>query len=110
MDQRTISCVSYITPIGWIVALIFYSNPSGKSSLTKFHLRQSLGLILTWFAIYIVDSALGMIEFPGLGLLFKILHLCVFVLWVLGLISAIQSEEKPVPVLGEFYQKIKIVN
>ena len=44
MDKKTLSIVSYITIIGWVVAFIVYGGKTEKSSLEKFHLEQSLGL------------------------------------------------------------------
>ena len=104
MDQKTISWVSYITIIGWIIAIVSYNGSIEKSSLARFHLRQSLGLILTaviiYFATIIFSMMIGL-----LGTVLSILNLGVLVLWIIGLISAVNGEEKPLPVVGEFYQK-----
>jgi len=35
MDQKTISWVSYLTLIGWIIALVSYNSATDKSSLAK---------------------------------------------------------------------------
>jgi len=40
-----VAVISYLTVIGWIVAMIIYDKH--QSSLASFHLRQSLGLIIT---------------------------------------------------------------
>lgn len=104
MDQKTISWVSYITIVGWIIAIVSYNGSQDKSSLARFHLRQSLGLFLTVVAIYIAIMMFAM--FIGiLATILSLLNLGVLVLWVIGLISAVNGEEKPVPVLGDFYQK-----
>jgi uncharacterized membrane protein len=89
-EDKTVAILSYITLIGFIAAIVIHSNK--KTQLGAFHLRQTLGLFLT--------SLLGIIPFLGwLVLLF------VFVLWIIGLISAIKGEMKPVPLLGPLYQK-----
>ncbi|MCF7871478.1 hypothetical protein K9L97_00405 [Candidatus Woesearchaeota archaeon] len=90
-DAKVIAIVSYITWIGWIVALIL--NLNKKTSLGSFHIRQSLllmiaGTVLTWI--------------PIVG---WILAVVVFVFWIMGLISAIKGEKKEVPVLGTFAQQ-----
>jgi len=104
MDQKTISWVSYITIVGWIIAIVSYNSSLDKSALARFHLRQSLGLILTVVAIYIVQIFFGF--FLGFfATVLGLLNIGVLVLWVIGLISAVNGEEKPVPLLGEFYQK-----
>ncbi|RTL57510.1 MAG: hypothetical protein EKK37_15855 [Sphingobacteriales bacterium] len=105
MDSKTIAWLSYITIIGWIVALVQHSNAQVKSSLAVFHLRQSFGLIATWIAMYFIGIIIT-IATLGVGfILMWILYAAVFVLWILGLISAVNGEEKPVPLLGELYQK-----
>jgi uncharacterized membrane protein len=104
MDQKTISWVSYVTIIGWVIALITYNGSPDKSSLAKFHLRQSLGLFATWLACYIGFAIIGFI-IPFLWFLIPLCGLAILIFWIIGLISAVNGEEKPVPILGEFYQK-----
>jgi uncharacterized membrane protein len=90
-DAKTISIISYLTLIGWVIAMVLHGN--NKTELAAFHLRQSLGLMLTGLVLSFI---------PLLGLL---LALVMLVFWVLGLISAIKEEQKPLPLIGEFYQQ-----
>lgn len=101
-NSKTIAIVAYITLIGWIVAIVMQNSENSKSKLAGFHLRQALGIMLTGLAGGIV---LTIIPFIGWFLL-PIMYVFVFVLWILGLISAANGEEKPVFLLGDFYQKI----
>ena len=94
-DARTIAIVSYLTIIGWVIALLMHQN--NKSELGAFHLRQTLGLYLTGLII----SFLYYIPFIG-----WILSLALFVFWVIGLVNAAQGEQKPIPLVGEFYQSL----
>ena len=89
-EDKTVAILSYITLIGFIVAIVLNSNK--KTKLGAYHLRQMLGLILT--------SLVGII--PILG---WIILLGLFVFWIMGLITAIKGEMKPVPLLGGLYQK-----
>jgi len=89
-EDKTVAILSYITLIGFIVAIVLNSNK--KTKLGAFHLRQVLGLFITGVLCII----------PLLGLLVAI-GLLVF--WIMGLISAIKGEMKPVPLLGAMYQK-----
>ena len=104
MDQKTISWVSYITLIGWIIAIITYNSSNDKSSLAKFHLRQSFGIFATAFALYIVMFMMIFIM-PFFVFIFPFIGLALLIFLILGLIAAVNGEEKPVPLLGEFYQK-----
>jgi uncharacterized membrane protein len=92
VDGKTVAIVSYITLIGWIIALLLHFN--NKTTFGAFHMRQSLGLFL---------SALVVGWIPGVGWL---LSLGVLALWVLGLIAAIQGEQRPIPLLGDFFQNL----
>jgi len=89
-EDKTVAILSYITLIGFIVAIVMNSNK--KTKLGSFHLRQVLGLFLTGVLCII----------PLLGL---VIALGLFVFWIMGLISAIKGEMKPVPLLGAQYQK-----
>lgn len=101
-DDKTTAIVSYLTLIGFIVAIILHS--SKKTSLGSFHLRQSLGLMITSIAMIMVGMLLAFIPFVG-WLTDLALWVGIMVLWFLGLLSAIKGELKPVPLLGEHYQK-----
>jgi len=98
---KTIAILSYCTLIGFIVAIVMHQEKENKSELGAYHLRQSLGIFLTGIAAALVNiiPILGQIAFfvAAIGLV---------VFWVLGLISAINGEIKPVPLLGEFYQNL----
>jgi uncharacterized membrane protein len=95
-DGKTIAIISYITLIGWIIALVMHQ--SNKTSLGAFHIRQMLGLMLFSLAISIVGQV------TGLALVLWVLNLVLLVLWVLGLVGAIQGEEKEVPLVGSLFQ------
>jgi len=104
MDQKTISWVSYITLIGWIIALVTYNSSPDKSSLAKFHLRQSFGIFATGVAFYIA-MIMMIFVMPFFVFLYPFIGVAIFIFWILGLIAAVNGEEKPVPLLGDFYQK-----
>lgn len=91
MDKKTTGIVAYITWIGWLVAFL-----AGDKEGAKFHLNQALVIFLAGLIINIVRF----IPFIG-SLASTILGILVFVLWLMGLISACQGTEKAVPVLGE---------
>jgi uncharacterized membrane protein len=104
MDQKTIAWVSYLTIIGWIIALVTFNSSPDKSSLARFHLRQSFGIMAMSFAIYIAFVILLFIV-PFIWFLYPFIGIAILVLFIMGLIAAINGEEKPVPVVGAFFQK-----
>ncbi len=98
MNGKNIAIVSYLTIVGWIIALVSHNNSLQKEPIASFHLRQSLGIILTGLVLTAFPP------FLGIGFASGITGALVFVLWVLGFISAVQGEEKEVPVIGNLYQ------
>jgi hypothetical protein len=99
MNGKNIALLSYIPILGWIIAFILYLENNTKDSIARFHLRQTLGLLIT----YIGGSMI--LAFFKIGLLFFPFQLACAVLWILGLLSALKDEEKPVALLGVYYQE-----
>lgn len=91
-NAKLVGVLSYVTIIGWIVAIVLHSN--NRSEFGAYHLRQSLGLFLT---------ALIVTWIPVIGWL---LGIVIFAFLIVGLIYAIQEDMKPVPFVGEFYQNV----
>ena len=97
-EDRTVAILSYITIIGFIVAILMHQN--GRTRLGAFHLRQVLGMVLTATAGAVCAVV------PILGWIVWFLVIAgLFVLWLLGLVSAIRGDTRPVPLLGEHYQR-----
>ncbi len=95
-NGKTVAIISYITLVGWIIALLM--NNGNPTPLGSFHIRQSLGIMCAGVLLSIVS------QFFGIWILSTIIGLGILVFWVLGLISAIQGDMKPVPLLGEQFQ------
>ena len=103
VDGKTIAIISYLTWIGWIIAFILYN--SNKSRLAAYHLRQTLALMILSILVYIVQIMLIFIPFLGWAIAI-LLWIGLVVLWVFGLIAAINGEEKPMPVIGPMAQNM----
>ncbi|HWC59120.1 MAG TPA: DUF4870 domain-containing protein [Verrucomicrobiae bacterium] len=101
-EDKTVAILSYLTLIGFIVAIVMHSNK--KTQLGAFHLRQTLGFFLTVLAAFVCELVLLFIPILGWLCIFA-MWVSIFVLWVMGLLSAIKGEMKPVPILGAMYQK-----
>jgi uncharacterized membrane protein len=100
-EDKTVAIVSYLTLIGFIVAIVIHNG--NKTRLGAFHLRQMLGLIVCSLAMFPVGFVLGII--PVLGWLAGFAIWVGFIaFWAVGLIAAINGQQKPVPVLGEKFQ------
>ncbi len=101
MDNKTVSIVSYITIIGWLIAYLV-----GKDNLdafAKYHLRQSLGLALSAIISGVVIGILLML-IPALGLITWVVNVFFFVLFIIGIINAVNGQMKPLPVIGKMFE------
>ncbi|AOW78689.1 hypothetical protein A3Q34_18715 [Colwellia sp. PAMC 20917] len=83
--------ISYFTVIGWCIAILLYSG--NRSSFSTFHLKQSLGLVLTFTLLSFI---------PLIGWAVSIF---VFVIWLMAIYYAILGEKYSVPFLGEYFQR-----
>ena len=101
-EDKTVAIVSYLTLIGFIVAVILHGNK--KTALGSFHLRQMLGLIIVGAAAAILVRMLIFLPFVG-WMLIPVVWLALLVLWLIGFIGAASGRMTPVPVLGERFQQ-----
>jgi sulfite exporter TauE/SafE len=109
-DGKTAGIVSYFTIIGWLVAY-FAMYKDNKTALASYQLRQTLLFHLVSIVIYYaVGAILGAIFFTSgvtLGFsLFWIIKVGLLILWIIGLIGAINGETKPIPLIGEKAQSV----
>ena len=94
MTKKGTDIVAYITIVGWLIALL-----CGTREESKFHLNQSLVLILANIIWGVIGKVLAFIPIIG-WLAIPIGYLIIFVLWLMGLIYAIQGKEQAVPLIG----------
>ena len=105
-EDRTVAILAYLTLIGFIVAVIMHGNQ--KTALGAYHLRQCLGLFVTAVVFGLALMMLGIIPLIGAIIGFLAMPaagLCFVVLWVMGLMAAANGQQKPMPVIGEQFQK-----
>jgi uncharacterized membrane protein len=88
---KVVAILSYITLIGWLAAIVLYGRH--KSNYASFHLRQSLGLIITGALLLLI---------PLIGWL---LNLIVCLAWLYAIYHVVQGHKQKVPLLGDFYQE-----
>ena len=101
MSKKTLSVVSYITLIGWLIA--FFSGKEKADSLLRYHLRQALGLaivsIILNIVLRIITSATPSLSFLGM------VGWVITVFWVIGMINAANGAEKPIPLIGKMFER-----
>ena len=102
-NDKTAAIVSYITPIGWLVSFFALNKP--KTSLGSYHLRQTLLLFIIGIVFNIFIRIAANFS-PFLSMVLSIAGIGLFILWIMGLIAAVNGEEKPMPLIGEKAQEI----
>ena len=109
-DGNTAGIVSYFTIIGWLIAY-FAMYKDNKTELASYQLRQTLLYHIASIIIYYAAAAIfAAIFFSGgfsLGYpIFWIIKAGLFVIWVIGLIGAINGDKKPIPFIGDKAQSV----
>lgn len=93
----------FLTVIGFIIALALKKN----DKYVMYYGKQGLVLFIAWMIAWVIGMVL--IFIPVLGwLVMTILYLGVFVLWVFGLIYSLSGQMKPIPLIGNFADKIPL--
>lgn len=95
---KNTAIVSYCTIIGTVIA-IFMNQEENKSELASFHIRQTLGLFISFFLLgYFVGYADSWTATSAFYLFY-------FILWIYGFSGALQGQKRLLPIVGEFFQK-----
>lgn len=97
-EGKTEAIIAYITVIGLIIA--FVMNNEKKYPFTKFHIKQSLGLVVIGLGLVIISLI------PILGWIIYLIGLLVLIyMWVMGLIHAVNGRMETVPILGDQFEE-----
>jgi uncharacterized membrane protein len=107
---KTAGMMSYFFILGWSLAYFGY-HQTNKTSLSSFQLRQTLLLFTAYlglrFALTLflrgIWHATGIVSLTGLT---GLVDVSFVVLWVIGLMGAINGQEKPIPLLGRPAQNL----
>ncbi|CAN1517491.1 hypothetical protein MCEGE10_00985 [Flavobacteriaceae bacterium] len=96
-EGKTAAITSYILFVGVLIAMSM--NSESKNSFASFHIRQALGISLTFISLGLIISNFDslMISAP--------MWISVSVLWSYGIFSTINGTTKPIPLLGNYFQK-----
>ena len=95
---KTAAITSYILIIGVLIAMSMNSGEE-KNSFASFHIRQALGLSLIFISLGLIISNF---DSPMISIS---MWISLSVLWTYGIFSAINGETKPIPLLGNYFQK-----
>ncbi len=96
-EGKIAAITSYVLVVGVFIAMSM--NSESKNSFASFHIRQALGISLTFISLGLIISNFNsfIISAP--------MWISVSVLWSYGIFSAINGTTKPLPILGNYFQK-----
>ena len=96
-SEKTIAFISYIYLIGLLIA--YLNNNQKKSEYVRFHIRQSLGL---WLSFFLLGYLVGSFDSWMITLSFWV-GFAVLIFY--GIFTALSGKTIPIPLVGKFYQK-----
>lgn len=88
------AALSYVGPLIIISYLVAKDDP-----FVKFHIRQGAILFIIEVALFVITSLFWSI-FWSMEMFLQIINLGLLVLSVIGIINAVQSKEKELPLIG----------
>ena len=97
-EGKAIAITSYILIVGVLIAISM--NSENKNSFASFHIRQASGLAITFISLGLIIS-----NFQNIYLLFA-MWIFIAILWTYGIFTAALGRTKPIPLLGNLYQKL----
>jgi uncharacterized membrane protein len=109
-NGKTAAIISYFWFIGWLIAY-FAMYKDNKTALASYQLRQTL---LFHFVVTVIGWGLSFLfgiifistGFYAIFYLLNLIQLGLFILWIIGLIGAINGEKKPIPLIGDKAQTL----
>ena len=95
---KSAAIVAYFTLIGSVIAI--FMNSEHRHQFARFHIRQAFGVHFIFIAFAPLATGFDnwMISFS--------LYIFYAVLWIYGFINAVSGKTEPIPILGNFFQKI----
>lgn len=96
-EGKTAAITSYILIVGVFIAMSM--NAEKKNAFASFHIRQALGLSITFISLGLIISNFNDPMIPIAMWVF------ISILWTYGIFTAINGNIKPIPLLGQFFQK-----
>ncbi|RUA12937.1 MAG: hypothetical protein DSY83_13080 [Flavobacteriia bacterium] len=94
---KTTAIVAYITIVGCLIAITMNMEP--KNAFARFHTRQAFGIHILFHALAIL------LTYSGIVYLALPIYIFYFVLWIFGFMQVLNDKMRPLPVLGEYFQK-----
>lgn len=106
--DKTAAIVSYLPfiPLGIILGIVLYNG--NKTKFTAYHLRQAIGInalaFVFWLIMMMINAGSPIRAYNNHTFMMLVMFLF-FILLVVGMVNASSGQEKPTPVLGQYFEK-----
>ena len=107
ISQRNMILFCYIPWVGWLASIAALGSPRFRAdNRVRFHAFQGLYLFVAWLLVeWVMSPMFGFGGWPGHFSGFRaipfMMHLVVFVGWVIMIIKTSHDEDYHLPVIGE---------
>jgi uncharacterized membrane protein len=89
--------------LAYFIFFIPLLTDAKKDPFVKFHVKQGLVLFIGWILVGVISSFLPW----GLWMIVRLLDLALFILMIMGIITASKGQQKPLPIIGKFGEQFK---
>ena len=89
--------------VAYLIFFIPLLTDAKNKPFVKYHVKQAIGLVI----LVVVGLFIGIIPFIG-WLLALILPIFEIILLIIGIINAAKGVKKPLPLIGQYAEKINI--
>lgn len=80
-----------------------------ENQFVKFHLKQGLAIIVVWLGYWVVTWTLAILNMSFFNfLIYPIIGLGLLILEIIGIINAVQGQQKELPIVGKLATKLNI--
>ncbi|RZF60205.1 DUF4870 domain-containing protein [Sphingobacterium corticibacterium] len=100
MSSKTQSILSYLG-ILWLVA--YFGGKQKRDSLSTYHLRQGLGLLVVAILVNLMLNIIIMLV-PTLSTPLSLISVVFLILMIFGIINAANEVRKPLPLIGKLFE------
>jgi uncharacterized membrane protein len=113
--KRQLAFIAYLVPVlGWLYGLLF----ERRDEFVLYHAKQAMMLTVTavaapvawavaaWILAWI--PLVGSVLAASLFALVVLTYLYLAVIWIVGMVNALQAEARPLPVVGGWAERISI--
>ena len=104
MDQQTQQKNTVMAVLSYLGPLVIVSYLTAKDDpFVKFHIKQGLVVLVIEVAVMVLGSFMF-----SLWMILNLVNLGTFILSIVGIINAVQGQEKELPLVGQFAKNFNI--